>query len=320
MHTLFQIREGVLSVIKYTWKNIKMDMRANYQCYLMILPALFITILFHYVPMYGIQIAFKNYRVLQGIAGSPWVGMKHFNRFFSSHDFTLILGNTLRISLLTILFGFPAPIIFALFFNEIRHRAYQKTIQMVTYMPHFISTTVLVSMLFTMFNQRTGIINNLLAQTVGITPIPFMQSEKWFDFMYVFSGIWQNMGYSAILYIAALTAVDPALHEAAIIDGANRMQRIWHINIPSILPTIVIMLIMRTGSIINVGFEKVFLMQNTLNLNVSEVLSTYVYRLGLINNRFDYSTAVNLFICVVNCTMLLIVNTISRRLNQTSLW
>lgn len=296
------------------------DIKRNYQIYLMILPALLMVLLFCYGPMYGIQIAFKNYRVLEGITGSPWVGLKHFDRFFSSASSTKVIFNTLKISFAAILFGFPPPIIFALFFNEIRHKKFQKTIQTITYIPHFISITVLVAMLFIFCNQTTGIINILLGKVFGIDPVPLMQSKKWFMFMFIISGIWKDTGYGSILYIATLSTVDPALHEAATIDGANRGQRMWHINLPAILPTIIIMLIMRTGNIITVGFEKIFLMQNNLNLEVSEVLSTYVYKLGLINNRYDFSTAVNLFTSVVNCAMLLMVNTISRKISDTSLW
>lgn len=305
---------------QYTWSNIKRDFRSNWQNYLMILPALAVVILFCYAPMYGVQLAFKNYRVLDGITGSPWVGMKHFVRFFESHNFKQVLGNTLRISLTAILFGFPPPILFALLLNEVRHERFKKTIQTVTYIPHFISVTVLVAMMFTFCNQSTGIINLLLNKLFGTEPVPLMQSEKWFLFMFIFSGIWQDTGYSSILYIATLSSVDPGLHEAAIIDGANRGQRMLHINLPALLPTIIIMLIMRMGSVITVGFEKVFLMQNNLNMNVSEVLSTYVYKLGLIDSRYDFSTAVNLFTSVVNCTMLIIVNTIAHKVGETSLW
>lgn len=212
------------------------------------------------------------------------------------------------------------PILFALLLNEVRHKRFQKAIQTITYIPHFISITVLVAMLFTFCNQSTGIINLLLGKFFHMQPVPLMQSERWFLFMFILSGIWQDMGYGSILYIATLSTVDPCLHEAAIIDGAHRGQRIWHINLPCLTPTIVIMLIMRMGSVINVGFEKVFLMQNSLNMNVSEVLSTYVYRLGLINSRYDFSTAVNLFTSVVNCTMLVAVNAISRKVSDHSLW
>lgn len=295
-------------------------MRTNYQSYLMIVPALAFIILFCYVPMYGVQLAFKNYRVLDGITGSPWVGFRHFSRFFGAHNSWQVILNTLRVSLLAIAFGFPVPIVFALLFNEVRHKSYRKTIQTVTYVPHFISTTVMVAMMFSFTNQSTGIINILLGKVFGIAPIPFMQSERWFMFMFIASGIWQSTGYSAILYIATLSTVDPEMHEAAVIDGANRGQRMLHINLPSLLPTIVVMLILRMGSVISVGFEKVFLMQNSLNMNVSEVLSTYVFKLGLVNSRYDFSTAVNLFTSVVNCTMLIMVNAISRRISENNLW
>lgn len=309
-----------MTMRRYGWTNIKKDMCRNWQSYLMIFPALAVVMLFCYVPMYGVQLAFKNYRVLDGITGSPWVGLKHFQRFFSAHNSWQVIFNTLRISLLAIAFGFPVPIIFALLLNEVRPKAFQKSIQTITYIPHFISTTVLVAMMFLFTNQSTGIINILLGRVFGVEPIPFMQSERWFMFMFIASGIWQSTGYSAIIYIATLSTVDPEMHEAATIDGANRGQRMLHINLPCLIPTIVVMLILRMGSVISVGFEKVFLMQNSLNMNVSEVLSTYVFKLGLVNSRYDFSTAVNLFTSVVNCAMLITVNTISRKISENNLW
>ncbi|MEG0766144.1 MAG: ABC transporter permease subunit [Clostridia bacterium] len=300
--------------------RIANDLKKNYQLYLLILPALAVVIIFHYVPMYGIQLAFKDYRGVLGITGSHWVGFKHFIKLFSSYNFNIILMNTLSISFYSIVFAFPPPILFALLLNELRSEKFKKVVQTVTYIPHFISTTILVAMLFAMFNQSTGIVNIGLNNLFGVQPIPFMQWDRWFRFIFVFSGIWQVAGFGAILYIAVLSTVDPSLHEAAIIDGANRLQRVWYINVPCLIPTIVILLILRTGSIISVGFEKVFLMQNTLNLHVSEVLSTYVYKLGLIDTRYDFSTAVGLFTSLVNCMMLLLVNMISRALGENSLW
>ncbi len=299
--------------------SLAKDIKRNYQFYLMILPALAVVILFIYTPMYGVQLALKDYKFLKGVSGSSWIGLNHFRRFFTSYSFWQVIGNTLRISTAALVFGFPPPIIFALLLNEVKNGRFKKTVQTVTYIPHFISTTVLVAMLFAFCNQTTGIINIFLSK-LGMDPQPFMQSEKWFVFMFVISGIWQSTGYNSILYIATLSSVDPQLHEAAIIDGANRLQRIIHINIPALLPTIVVMLIMRTGTIITVGFEKVYLMQNALNMNVSEVLSTYVYKIGLIDTRYDFSTAVNLFTSVVNCSMLIFVNWISGKVSENSLW
>ena len=210
---------------------IQKDMKRNWQSYLMILPALAFVLLFCYAPMYGVQLAFRDYRVLDGIAGSPWVGLKHLERFFAGHNSLQVIGNTLKVSLTAIVFGFPPPILFALLLNEVRHKRFQKTIQTITYIPHFISITVLVAMLFTFCNQSTGIINLLLGKFFHMQPVPLMQSERWFLFMFILSGIWQDMGYGSILYIATLSTVDPCLHEAAIIDGAHRGQRIWHINL-----------------------------------------------------------------------------------------
>ena len=295
------------------------DLKRNYQFYIMTLPALGVVLLFIYAPMYGIQLALKDYKFLQGVSGSTWIGLEHFRRFFSSYSFLQVIGNTLRISISAILFGFPPPILFALLLNEVKNERFKKCVQTVTYIPHFISTTVLVAMLFAFCNQTTGIVNIFLTK-LGLEAQPFMQSEKWFVFMFVISGVWQSTGYNSILYIATLSSVDPQLHEAAIIDGANRFQRIVHINLPALLPTIIVMLILRTGTVITVGFEKVYLMQNALNMNVSEVLSTYVYKIGLIDTRYDFSTTVNLFTSVVNCSMLLIVNWISNRVSKNGLW
>lgn len=245
--------------------------------------------------------------------------MKYFNQFFNSPSFLLLLKNTLILSLYSLLASLPVPILLALCLNEVRIPWFKKTVQMVTYAPYFISTVVMVGMLIQLMSIRSGFFNHLI-QIFGGTPVDFMAIPSLFRTIYVFSGVWQGMGYSAVIYIAALSNVDPQLYEAAIIDGANRLQKIIHIDIPAILPTIVLMLIMSLGNVMSIGAEKVYLMQNNLNLSTSEIISTYVYKIGLINGQFSLSTAVGLFNSVINFVLIVIVNTIARRLGDTSLW
>ncbi|MFR5853702.1 MAG: ABC transporter permease [Lachnospiraceae bacterium] len=293
--------------------------RQNWQLYLFVLPAIIIFLLFYYFPMYGVQIAFKDFRANLGIAGSPWVGLKHFERFVNTSSFTLLMGNTLRISVLSLVIGFPMPILFALLVNEIRSSRYRKVIQTISYAPHFISTVVMVSMLTIFLNKNYGIVNTLIGY-VGVGPYDFMTKGSWFASIYVISNVWQNLGWDAIIYIAALSGVSVELHEAAMIDGATRMQRVWHINLPSILPTVTIMLILACGKIMSVGFEKVYLMQNALNTSHSEIISTFVYKAGLQSAQYSFSTAIGLFNSVINLILLLTVNMLSKRLGDTSLW
>ena len=294
-------------------------MQRQWQLYLFLLLPVACVVIFNYVPMYGIVLAFKNYRPNKGILGSPWVGMKYFNQFFNSPSFLLLLKNTLILSLYSLLASLPVPILLALCLNEVRIPWFKKTVQMVTYAPYFISTVVMVGMLIQLMSIRSGFFNHLI-QIFGGTPVDFMAIPSLFRTIYVFSGVWQGMGYSAVIYIAALSNVDPQLYEAAIIGGANRLQKIIHIDIPAILPTIVLMLIMSLGNVMSIGAEKVYLMQNNLNLSTSEIISTYVYKIGLINGQFSLSTAVGLFNSVINFVLIVIVNTIARRLGDTSLW
>ena len=293
----------------------------NWDLYLFLLPTLIYFALFHYGPMYGLQIAFKDYKAVFGISGSawmdPWYGQ--FARLFKTSMFRTVLGNTLLLSFYSLVFGFLPPILLALLINQVPHLRFKKLVQTVSYAPHFISIVVMVSLLQCLLSTSNGIVNRLLG-LLGITPVPFMRDAKYFRAVYVVSDIWQNMGFSAIIYIAALSAVDPSLHEAAIIDGANKFRRIWHIDVPGILPTIVILLILRSGSIMSIGFQKTYLMQTSLNLPASEIISTYVYKVGLEQADFSFSTAVGLFNSVVNFAIIIVVNAISRRLNQTSLW
>ena len=299
--------------------NARRELSRNWELYLFILPAAAYFFVFHYMPMYGVQIAFKDFMARLGIEGSKWVGLKHYDRFFSLYSCWSLIGNTLSLSLYSLLSGFPLPILLALLLNEMRNKRMKKLVQTVSYAPHFISTVVLVSMVTMFGNAHYGIFNKI-RELFGMEAVSFMGMRDWFRHLYVWSGVWQNIGWNAIVFLSALTAIDPQLHESAMIDGASRMQRIWHINIPCILPTVMMMFILQTGSLMSVGFEKVYLMQNDVNLDVSEVISTYVYKIGLLQAQFSFSTAVGLMNSVVNCIMLLLVNTISRKLTDTGLF
>ncbi|NSW91458.1 MAG: sugar ABC transporter permease [Firmicutes bacterium] len=303
---------------KYVFRKAKLITR-NYQLYLIFLPVLLYYIIFHYAPMYGIQIAFKRFSGALGIWGSKWVGFDNFIRFFNSNYCYQIIWNTFSLSLYSMAVCFPVPIILALMLNEVKNSKFKKTVQTVTYAPHFISTVVMAGMIILFLSPQSGIINKVI-EFMGKEPINFMYEAKYFKTIYVFSGLWQNAGWSSIIYLSALSTIDPQQHEAAIIDGAKRLQRIWHINLPGILPTITIMLILSFGGLMNVGFEKVFLLTNSLNRSSADVISTFVYRVGLINHDFSFSTAVGLFNSVVNLVLLLIVNSITGRLNQTTLF
>ena len=296
-----------------------MHMARQWQLYAFLLIPVALVIIFNYVPMYGITLAFKDYKIKQGILGSPWAGGKYFNQFFSSPNFSLTLKNTLILSLYSLAAGFPMPILLALCLNEVKQQWFKKLVQMVSYAPYFISTVVMVGMLIQLMNVRTGFVNKLIS-AVGGTPVDFMAVPGLFRTIYVWSGIWQRMGYSAIIYIAALSNADPSLYEAAIIDGASRLQKIVHIDIPTIVPTITLLLIMSLGNVMSVGAEKVYLMQNNLNLLTSEIISTYVYKIGLISGQFSLSTAVGVFNSVINFILIVIVNAIAKRVGETSLW
>ena len=268
--------------------------------------------------MAGVQIAFKDYNFVKGIWGSDWVGLLHFKTFFSSPNFWPILRNSLEISLITLLFNFPAPIILALFLNEIRVGFFKKSVQMITYAPHFISTVVMCGMIL-LFLAPNGEIGKFFT-LLGIKTINFMGIADDFKFVYALSDMWQHMGYSSIIYLAALAGVSPELYEAAKVDGASRLQKMIYIDLPGIAPAVVIILILSTGDILNVGFEKTYLLQNNLNLPGSEVIATYVYKVGLLNANYSYSTAIGVFNSVITFTLLIIVNAISRRISEHSLW
>jgi putative aldouronate transport system permease protein len=300
-------------------KNLLRRMRGDWDLYLILFPTLAFFFIFHYIPMYGAQLAFKDYKAVDGIWGSPWIGVRHFVRFFSSYQAWPLISNTLLVSLYGLVAGFPVPILLAVLLNHLPSKGYRRLIQTTIYAPHFISTVVMVGLLFTFLSPRNGIINQGI-QLFGAKPVFFMAQASWFRHLFVFSGVWQSAGWSSIVYLAALSAVDPSLYEAAELDGATKVQKIVNIDIPIILPTAVILLIMNFGQIMNIGFEKAFLMQTASNLSASEVISTYVYKVGLINAQFGFSIAVGLFNSVINLILIVLVNRAAKALNSTSLW
>lgn len=316
---LLQVREGGVGRRSKRRGGVAKSLRKHWQLYLLLIPPVLYLIIFKYVPMAGAQIAFKNYNVVKGIWGSDWVGLDHFVRFFNLPNFWIYIFNTLGISLYNLLINFPAPIILALALNEVRSRWFKKTVQMVTYAPYFISTVIMVSILIVALNPNFGVIN-LLLNKLGFESINFMGVPRLFKTVYVLSETWQLTGYSAIIYIAALAGINPDLYEAAKVDGASRLRKIWHIDLPGILPITVVLLILNVGNMMKIGFEKIFLMQNPLNVMSSEVISTYVYKVGLIGANFSFSAAVGLFNSMINLILLLIVNYASRKLAKTSLW
>ena len=293
--------------------------RQNFGLYLFMVPALAYFVVFHYGPMYGVQIAFKDFRVTQGIAGSPWAGFAHFVRFLNSYQFWTVLRNTLALSVSALVCGFPMPIILALLLNQLPSPGYKRFIQTVSYAPHFVSTVVLASMVFLFLSPRTGLVNHGI-RFLGLEPVFFMARPGWFRPVYIISGIWQHIGWSSIVYLAALTSIDPELHEAAIVDGATKLQRIRHIDIPGIAQTVVVIFVLNVGQVMGVGFEKAYLLQTPLNIDASEIIATYVYKTGLLNAQFSYSAAVGLFNAVVNLILLVSVNRLVRSLGQKALW
>ncbi len=286
--------------------------------YLLLLPSFIIFLLFTYYPMYGVIIAFKDFSPAQGILGSPWVGLKNFIQYFNSYQFWPTIRNTIVISLYTILVTFPLPVFLALMCNQIRARRFKKFFQVSTYLPHFISTVVMCGMIILFLSPSSGIIAKL-AELFGFTLPNLMGSASAFPSIYVWTEAWQHVGWDSILYIATLSAIDPTLYEAATMDGASKWKRMIHIDVPALLPTATIMFILRMGSVMSVGFEKIYLLQNTLNSSTSEIISTYVYKMGLVSNQYSLSSAIGLFNNVINLVLLLLVNYTSKKLSDTSL-
>lgn len=295
------------------------NFHATKSLYLFVVPGLVYYILFKYWPIYGSQIAFRDYSPYLGFLRSPWVGLENFKRFFNSPDFLLIIKNTLVINITNLVIGFPFPIILAVLLNQIGNKTFKKIVQTATYAPYFISVVVLVGMMYTMLSPYSGVINALI-KLFGGEPVHFMGKPKMYVMIYVLSGIWQTCGWSAIVYISALASVSPDLHESAIVDGAGRLQRIWHIDLPGIMPTIITMLILTAGQLLTIGFEKSYLMQNSMNMGVSEVISTYTYKRGLVDGDFSYASAVEMMQSFVNFAILISVNKISKKFSETSLW
>lgn len=300
-------------------QRLKRQMKQHWQLYLIFLIPLIHVIIFKYGPMYGLVIAFKRYNPVRGIMNSPWVGLKYFKQFFASPSSWQIIFNTLRISITSLIFSFPFPILLAVALNECGNKFYKKTVQMITYAPYFISTVVLVGIILQVTDLRMGVIN-IAIDLLGGEPINFMGNPDMFTAIYVISGIWAGAGYSSILYLAALSGVSPELHEAAIMDGASRVKRVWHIDLPTILPTVVLMLIMNLGKVMNLGYEKVYLMQNDLNISVSEVISTYVYKVGLKQSNYSFSTAIGLMNTVVSLILVSASNYTAKKLTGNSMW
>ena len=299
--------------------RIKKELLKNYEIYILSLIPLAVLIIFSYLPMYGILIAFKNFIPSEGIWGSPFVGMEHFRRLFAGYNFWRLIKNTLVLSLYSLAAGFPLPIIFAIMLNELKYTKIKKTVQMISYAPHFLSTVVLVSLITVFFGNSGGLVN-MLIKKMGGQAIDFQTNIKIFKHLYVWSDVWAGLGWNSIIYISALSGIDPQIGEAAIIDGASRIKRIRHVDIPGILPTAIILLILRCGSIMSIGFDKAFLMQNDLNLEASEIISTYVYKVGIQGAEYSFSTAVGLFNTFINFVLLLSVNKISNKVSETSLW
>lgn len=291
----------------------------NKYLWLLFLPCLIYYLVFRYAPMFGLVITFKDYNLFKGIWASDWVGFKYYRMFLHNPDFWPLMRNTFLLGFYNLLFGFPAPIILALLLNEVRKKAVKRFVQSVSYLPHFISNVIVASMVIMFLSPTGGLVNNIL-QSFGFDPINFMNKPEMFRGIYVISEIWQHIGWETIIYLAALTAVDPQLYEAANIDGANRMRRIWHVTLPGISAVIVITLILNIGSVLEIGFEKVYLMQNPAIYDTADIISTYVYRIGLVKGNFSYGSAIGLFMGVISLIFIYSANWFSKRISETSLW
>jgi len=293
--------------------------RKEWQLYVLLAPTIIWFLVFLYKPMYGLQIAFKDYSIFRGVAGSPWVGFEHFHTLFGSEQFLRALRNTFMISALSLCFGFPIPIFLAIMFNEITNQVFKRTAQTIVYLPHFISTVIISGIVITAFSPSAGIVNSFLSW-IGVDPIYFLIKPEWFRPIYIGSGIWQEAGFSSIVFLAAIAGVSPSLYESAVVDGASRWQMVWKITIPSILPTIIIMLIIRIGNLLEVGFELIILLYQPATFETSDVINTFIYRQGLQGAQYDLAAAAGLFNAIVAFVLVMTANTISRRFSRTSLW
>ena len=293
--------------------------KREWQIYVMLLPTLIWFSVFLYKPMYGLQIAFKDYSIFRGVSGSPWIGWEHFQTLFANDSFIRAVRNTITISAYNLLFGFPAPIILALMFNEILHATYKRTAQTIVYLPHFISSVIIAGIVITAFSPTVGVINTVLGW-FGMESVYFLTQPEWFRPIFVGTGIWQEAGFGSIVFLAAIAGVNPSLYESAVVDGANRWQMMWRITIPSILPTILIMLIIRIGNVMEVSFELVILLYQPATYETADVVNTWVYRQGLQSGQYDLAAAAGLFNAVVAFILVMTANTLSRRYSRTSLW
>ncbi len=303
-------------------KSKKAEIKRSLSLYALMAPSLILLILFSYLPMYGIIIAFKDYNAVQGIWGSPWTknfGFAHFIRFVTAYNFTSLIKNTLVLSLYSLVVNAICPVVLALFVNEIQNKAFKRTVQTISYSPYFISCVVMVGMVVSFLNVDRGIVNKVITSFGGKGTM-FMSDPDWFVHLYVWTGVWQGVGWASIVYLGCLSNVDPCLHEAAVIDGASRLKRLWYINLPAIIPVFTIQLILSVGNIMNVGFEKAYLMQTDANLSASEIIATYAYKISLLKKQYSFGTAVGLFNAAINIILLFIVNFVSKKVGQESLW
>ncbi len=294
-------------------------LKREWQLYVMLIPTILWLVIFLYKPMYGLQIAFKDYSIFRGVAGSPWIGLEHFQTLFGNDQFLRALKNTIIISFYSLLFGFPMPILLALMFNEILNQTFKKTAQTIVYLPHFISSVIIAGIVITAFSPSAGIVNTFLGW-LGVDSIYFLTKPEWFRPIFVGTGIWQEAGFQSIVYLAAIAGVSPTLYESAVVDGASRWQMMWKITIPSIMPTIIIMLIIRIGNILEVSFEMIILLYQPATYETADVVNTFIYRQGLQGGQYDFAAAAGLFNAVVAFVLVMTANTISKRYSRTSLW
>ena len=302
---------------KFIW--LADHFKREWQIYVMLAPMIIWFIVFLYKPMYGLQIAFKDYSIFRGIGASPWVGLEHFNDLFSNSQFLRAIKNTFLLSFYSLIFGFPIPILLALMFNEIINAAFKRSAQTIVYLPHFISTVIIAGIVITAFSPSAGIVNTILSW-FGVEPVYFLTKSEWFRPIFIGSGIWQEAGFSSIIFLAAIAGVNPSLYESAVVDGASRWQMMWKITLPSILPTIIIMLIIRIGNLMEVGFELIILLYQPATYETSDVINTYIYRQGLQSGQYDLAAAAGFFNAVIAFILVMAANTISKRFSRTSLW
>jgi putative aldouronate transport system permease protein len=300
-------------------QRVKDHLKREWQLYVMLLPTIIWLLVFLYKPMYGLQIAFKDFSVFRGVAGSPWVGLEHFHTLFGNDQFLRALKNTIILSFYGLIFGFPMPILLALMFNEVLHQTFKKTAQTIVYLPHFISSVIIAGIVITAFSPSAGIVNTVLGW-FGYDAVYFLTKPEWFRPIFVGTGIWQEAGFQSIVYLAAIAGVSPTLYESAVVDGASRWQMVWKITVPSILPTIIIMLIIRIGNMLEVSFEMIILLYQPATYQTADVVNTFIYRQGIQGGQYDLAAAAGLFNAVVAFVLVMTANTISKRYSRTSLW